>query len=326
MATGGEQNGTGIGDNPSNLIQLGATGNANNLNQLNANNFTPEISVNDPPQGSGQLLSSDIHAISIKIPPFWTNYPYEWFLQVEAQFSNRNIVAQLTRYNYVLPALPQNVVAEITDVVRNPGLTPYDSIKNALISRFSKSNATALEELLAGAQIGDKKPSEFYRFMKTLADNANLSCDDLLSTLWLRRLPVLVQAAVKSSGKVEVDGMLSVADSVYEVLQQQQSQLSFTNTAIPSHPYISELVAQNSKLIAELASLRDTVSRLQGFRGRSRNRSRSRNNRSGSSSGNCNICWYHAKYGDAARTCKQPCTYKRGNGSGGNGQSNNTPN
>lgn len=276
------------------------------------NEIENEVEQNNNPN----LLSSEMHAITIKIPPFWTNLPVEWFLQCEAQFSNRGIVSQLTRYNYVLPSLPQNIVAEIADVIRNPSLRPYDTIKKVLIERFSKSNSKALEELLSGTQIGDRKPSEFFRFMRTLADNANLACDELLVTLWLRQLPVLVQTAVKSSGKVEVDGMLEVADSIYEVLQQQQSMSSFTASTVPSQPNISELVAQNSRMLSELASLRDSVNRLQQFGNRSRNRSRSkpRDNRSDSRDNNRNLCWYHAKYGDRARSCKQPCSYSRRSG------------
>lgn len=167
--------------------------------------------------------------------------------------------------------------------------------------------------------MGDRKPSEFYRFMKTLADNANLVNDGLLTNLWMRQLPVLVQTAVKASGKAEVNGMLEVADSVYEVYQQQSFK-AVNDSVIPSSSNISELVAQNERLVSELASIKDRFDRMQNPRGRSRDRSRarSRDNRSGSNSNNRPLCWYHFKYGANARKCHSPCNFRNRNNSGSN--------
>lgn len=258
------------------------------------------------------LLTGELNAVSIRIPPFWTNLPLEWFCQVEAQFATRGITTQLTKYNWVLPAIPQDVVATVSDVIKNPGEHAYNNLKKALIDRHKESNSQSLEKLLSGTQIGDRKPSEFYRHMKSLADNANIVNDGLLSQLWLRQLPVLIQAAVTSSGKTEVDGLLEVADKVYEVYQQQSLQM--LNTPInPSTPNISELVAQNNRLLNELAEIRTKFDRMNGSRGRSRDRSRSRSrNRSEPSNGGRNLCWYHFKYGANARKCQQPCNFING--------------
>ncbi len=62
----------------------------------------------------------DASAVSVKIPPFWTSRPEVWFAQVEAQFSNKHIVSQDTRYYYVVSALDKAVAEEIAAFICAP--------------------------------------------------------------------------------------------------------------------------------------------------------------------------------------------------------------
>ena len=48
-----------------------------------------------------------VQAVALKLPPFWTAQPAVWFQQAEAQFAIRGIVAEQTKYYYVLSALDQ---------------------------------------------------------------------------------------------------------------------------------------------------------------------------------------------------------------------------
>ncbi len=57
----------------------------------------------------------DVNAVALKLPPFWMARPAVWFSQVEAQFATRQppIVADLTKFNYVVAALDNVTAGEV---------------------------------------------------------------------------------------------------------------------------------------------------------------------------------------------------------------------
>lgn len=81
-----------------------------------------------------------VHAISLKLPQFWTNSPATWFVQAEAQFSISKISADNNRYYHVLASLPQDVIESIIDFVQAPPEAElYEGIKKLLVQRHSLS-------------------------------------------------------------------------------------------------------------------------------------------------------------------------------------------
>ena len=61
----------------------------------------------------------EIGSIAVRLPTFWTASPEIWFAQVEANFDNRNpkITSDLSRYNHVLQAIPQDVLEDNQHVI-----------------------------------------------------------------------------------------------------------------------------------------------------------------------------------------------------------------
>ena len=59
---------------------------------------------------------AEVHAVSLKLPTFWTSQPDVWFMQAEVQFTLRQITADETMYYYVLAALNQATVARFMAV------------------------------------------------------------------------------------------------------------------------------------------------------------------------------------------------------------------
>ena len=57
-----------------------------------------------------------VHTVSVKLPEFWTDHPLIWFTQAEAQFAVKKITASLTKFHYVVAALPQGVAAGVIDI------------------------------------------------------------------------------------------------------------------------------------------------------------------------------------------------------------------
>ena len=108
----------------------------------------------------------DANAVSVKIPPFWTSRPEVWFAKVEAQFSNKHIVSQDTRYYYVISALDKVVAEEIAAFICAPLLyDKYDAVKALLIEVYGLSQVDKDKHLLAISELGDRKPTALLRCM-----------------------------------------------------------------------------------------------------------------------------------------------------------------
>lgn len=100
---------------------------------------------------------------------------------------------------------------------------PYTRLKTALIERYTLSESKRVETLISGVDIGDRTPSEFYRYLTTLAGSSEVVTDKLITELWMCRLPVMVQATLKVGIKREMQETLTIADNVYDVYKSQPS-------------------------------------------------------------------------------------------------------
>lgn len=184
-----------------------------------------------------------------------------------------------------------------------------------------------IEKLLSGEEIGDRKPSEFYRYLKNLAGDSTSISEGLLKELWLRRLSSIVSAMVKSSGKTNIKDLIEIADSVHETLQTQtfnvNAMASFSSN--DTSMAMIELKLQNQKLQAEISEMKAQLSRSnstnsfndRGYNDRNRSPNRFNNrfrslsrfrNRSPIQNSN-NFCYYHSTYGNRARQCRPPCNF-----------------
>jgi len=246
--------------------------------------------------------------------------PLGWFVQVECQFNTRQITVERTKYDHLVTALPQEVVATVFDTIQTindsfstdqPNTTPYTSLKKTLIERFTLSESQRIETLLSGIEIGDKRPSEFFRSLKTLAGSDSSVPESLIVKLWMRKLPQMVQATLKANPKAEVSTLLTTADNVFEIFQNHDLP---SISSVTSHPSTSKndidaLKSQNQKLECEINELKRMITNLGRDRDRSRNRSRTRSTSRSNSNG---LCFYHSRFGTNARKCKSPCSFNKG--------------
>ena len=132
---------------------------------------------------------SQLNAVSIKLPEFWTTPPEVWFARVEAQFGTKNITQDQTRYDYVVSALDFKTAEEVQDVlVSPPEAEKYTTLKKALIKAFGKSQAQRDSELLNG--LGDRKPTALLRKINALNDDPQT----LKRALFLSNLPLTYKA------------------------------------------------------------------------------------------------------------------------------------
>lgn len=296
----------------------------NNSDNSNTHVSNRTVSQSENLSRSNIQNGAEISATSIKLPQFWTSCPEAWFIHAEMQFATRGVTQDRTKYEYIVTALPQEVIMTVLDFIQNPPPGErYAQLKTILIDRHSMSENKKLDKILSDSEIGDRKPSEFYRSLVLLA-GSNFS-SDLLKKLWLRKLPKSLNIALTGSNLSDINELIRLADSIWEVLHSNEiasmkESISTTEQSNSSNleKIVEGLVQATSnicnsfnKLSLEVDSMKRQIDEYQYQRmnnrrfGRSRSRSRGR-------SGNRNwVCRFHYKYGSEARQCEQPCSFSR---------------
>lgn len=283
--TGGNGNGNGGSSNP--------------LNQNNAQNLQ---------------MNNAIQQVSIRVPPFWKPDPLLWFCQLEAQFAIKGITVDATKFNTVVAHIESDILSTVGDIIRAPpAQNKYDTLKDRLINCHSESKESRLKKLFDKCYLGDRRPSELYRQMQSLAgtDSGTL----LLKSLWLQKLPQQIQIILSSIDDEEttIDKLVTVADRCSENVYYDQVNVLSENKGktVNDHSEITELKVQISELCKK-------VEQLSSNNSRSRNRSNSRSKESfqprSSRSGTPQSerkCWYHRRFAEKATKCVSPCCFNQ---------------
>ena len=253
--------------------------------------------------------------------PFMQSRPTLWFAQLEAKFHAKNIVGQWEKFYKAVAKLPQNIAIEVEDIIHTPPQTePYDVLKAAVISRTSISAQKKLQQLLNNEHLGDRKPTQLLRSMRSLAGPCN--SDSLLQHIFLQRLPQEVQPilAVLDLNETDLDKLAEMADKIMERSATNTFQsptiahttVRSSNTEIKDG-LLQECLERNARLEAKVDALARRVDDLVGIMS-SRGRQSSPNYRQSTHPARRNspspICHYHSLYGKKARSCIKPCAFK----------------
>ncbi|GFR02765.1 uncharacterized protein TNCT_573341 [Trichonephila clavata] len=207
-----------------------------------------------------------------------------------------------TKYNYCVAHLSPDAAMAVRDVILSPGSTnPYSKLKEEVIARCGESKSQEIRRLLAGEQLGDRKPSELFRVMQRRSESHNVA-DSLLLELFLQQLPPNVQSILASIQPLTAQKASEVADRILEVTPAQVSAASKYSSANSDN-------CSESELLKELKFLRQEVKELRRSRSFSRNRFNSRNRGKSPKPTASNLCWYHYKFAEKARKCIQPCFF-----------------
>lgn len=270
--------------------------------QQQQQNVQPPIGQVQPNAGNILPIPA-VNRIQVRVPPFWKQNPQLWFTQLEAQFANSNIIADLTKFNTIVGAVESDVLASVSDIVLNPPANNrYRTIKQRLIKEFADSDNRKLKSLLQEITIGDMKPSSFLRRMK------ELSCgkvpDNLLKNLWLQRLPVTMQH-VLSTHAGSLEELAQLADVMFDISEAPQIQAISPDQG----NNFDDLVNVVRQLEAKVESLKKDFRGSKESNGQ-KSRHRSSTPSKASSVNKHDTCFYHRKFGKKATKCRKPCNFQ----------------
>ncbi|XP_023232703.1 uncharacterized protein LOC111632504 [Centruroides sculpturatus] len=234
---------------------------------------------------------------AVKIPPYNFSDPALWFYMCESTFalgSPKPITENATKFNYVVAHLPPEVASTVRDIIISPDCTDPSG----------ESSQQELQKLLAGEQLGDRKPSELLRVLKRWAENFQIP-ETVILELFIQHLPTSVQSILVAITPLDVDKAAEVVDCMVEVTS--------ATIASVSHPEKPDTVT--NKILVEIDKLNKQINQLTQAR---RDRSDHFSRRSRSSSGHRNnsthrsinnYCWYHNRFGAKAQKCTPPCSF-----------------
>lgn len=267
------------------------------LELLLQRNPQPEPATHPSPEDHFCSQPAAICRVAVRPPPFWPDKPALWFAQMETQFSLAGVTNDTTKYNQIVSQLDHRYATEVEDIIINPPATGrYERLKSELIRRFSSSREERVRQLLVHEEIGDRKPSRFLRYLKSLAGSE--VPDDFIRSLWSNRLPSHIQAIIASQTTTSLDEVAELADKINEVVTQPRvASISADDTAT--------IMQRLDELTAKVISLStDRQRERSSSRSRFRNRERSPRRSSPCPRSNDtadNHCWYHRRFGSATK-------------------------
>ena len=193
-----------------------------------------------------------------------------------------------------MASLSPGIATEVCDLILAPPTdTPYDKLKEELIKRTSASEQKRLQQLLNAEELG---PSQVLPHMQQLlGDKANAINKSFLCELFLQQLPANIRMVVASTPDTTgLEDLAQLADKIMEVATPAIA-------AVHMPPIASEV----EQLCTKVAYLKDVVTSLSKSWSSS-----TRTARGCSPSPHCRaeptLCWYHKRFGDAARKCQSP--------------------
>jgi hypothetical protein len=222
------------------------------------------------------------NAVSLKLPSFWSAQPKIWFQQAEAQFAIRGIVAQQTKYFYVVGALDQEIAGRLIDFLETPPTEDqYTAIKTRLLEIFGLRRRDCAAKLLHMDSLGDRLPSVLMDDMLGLLDGHQPCL--LFEQLFLERLPPMLRLQLSDADFADPRKVAQRADALWQV------HINSNNIATCGRQ------AEEQALMCKVAAPRRPAWRPLSAPAQV--------------SDNPDWCFFHNNFGDKARKCREPCSF-----------------
>lgn len=264
-------------------------------------NTNPPINIQQ--SYTHQNHSQRSYPMMINIPKFYKPDPEMYFLNIESQFTLAGINDDQIMFVQLTAKMEPEILAEVSDILKNPDTRSYQHVKAAIIKRFGQSEEERLNKLLGTMDLGDRQPSQLLREIQRLAPGVPTN---IIRGIWLKKLPSHVQQILQAVITNDLSQQAEVADRVTSVHTPVIAAVAPVPVTSTSPSTLETAVAQLSNKLMELTT---RINEME-----SKHRSRSSHSRASSRSKSSPkpLCRIHFKYGEQARHCLSPntCTFQ----------------
>ena len=120
-----------------------------------------------------------------------------WFLRAEAQFRDRNITKQSSKFDRVLMALDEATAARVLEMIWNPPENQYDVLKAKLLAKYDLSDYERAIRILEMPAPDDEKPSLLMdRMMAVIGSRHRADNCFIFRANFIRKMPEKIRAVL----------------------------------------------------------------------------------------------------------------------------------
>ncbi|KAM7300185.1 uncharacterized protein ISCGN_020749 [Ixodes scapularis] len=223
------------------------------MNRADGSRHADEHGTSDSVVDQASPENTALATLQVRLPPFWEKNPRSWFAQVEAQFHLRRVSTQLSKYDYVVSALPPDIADELDDVLATtPPADAYDQLKAAILLRKSESTTSRLQRLLTTEELGDQRPSQILHRMRQLLGEQSSDVNKLHLTGAVLATATARRMVLAPANDMSLDRLAEMADRVAEYAAPTLAALTEPQSSATA---IHELQAKVDQLAVTVASL-----------------------------------------------------------------------
>nr|VZH92711.1 unnamed protein product [Spirometra erinaceieuropaei] len=146
---------------------------------------------------------------------------------MESAFSTANVTKELAKYHKLVEVLPASVISQVQSLLAyDPADAPYSTLNAEILRLNSVSDRRRYHQLLREESLGDRKPSELLRRMRSLLGDRQ-DDDKFVKEMFLERLPADVQTILASGSQdLTVSQLAEIEDRMTEVQRFQSASVA----------------------------------------------------------------------------------------------------
>ena len=322
--------------------------------------------------------------MDFKLPAYEGEDAHTFLSLVDATFTAYEVQDEPKKLLLTMGALTPELRVTATKLFDLEPETRYEELKKLIIEKTKKPENQRIQQLLNGAEIGDRRPSDYLHYLRQLMGEKKEENGTILRTIFLNNLPAQMRPIVAATKALTLDDHAETADKIFDLMKPSQQtinaikgevghasthnhtleissiRLEFTGELHKLQIAASQTKAQLDNLQAAISRSDETIRALQTelqrlnysrtytqppphYTGRGRSQSRgppNTYNRRGDTTHTATpsaqpfpqgadqaratsphpngpdattLCWYHATYGQQARSCHTPCSWNQGN-------------
>uniref|UniRef100_A0A146KUC1 Uncharacterized protein n=1 Tax=Lygus hesperus TaxID=30085 RepID=A0A146KUC1_LYGHE len=227
-----------------------------------------------------------------KLQPYDSDFPTIWLAQVRMACAAEKLTTEADKFRRAFLALDTKT-AELVASIDPTSDNPFTQLCNTLLTAHAPNDGSQLEALLATTSLDDTTPSEYARKIQRSLPEDTPDC--IIRQLFLRALPKDIRLIIAALQHTNVTQLATIADQLIKLKEPIYS------AAVSSPTSPNEL---NSEHIMSTGKP-NTQPNVQPFNSRRRPPFRRQQQRSR------RLCIYHYRWGNQARQCRQPCSWKQ---------------